>query len=392
MDRLGDADDNGERLFEYLRENRPDINAWFVIEAGTPDHERLAAGRHGDRVVPHGTPLWEQLMLHCEHLISSHIDIPVHRPPAIMALLGTEEPPWRFSFLQHGVIKDDLSGWLNPKNVDLFVVSTPDEYESVAGDGSSYVYTSRETKLTGLPRFDRLRRIARSLTPEDRNLVLVAPTWRHWLQKPRDRTFKIEFVDDFFTSEYVEQWFGLLRSPELAETMAAHGLQIGFLPHPNLQPVLPKMDLPDHVQPLTFAGSNVQRLFASAAVLVTDYSSMAFNSAYVDRPVVYFQFDHDRVMAGGHLGRAGYFKYPTHGFGPVARTLPDAVGAISEIIGNGCTPAPLYARRIEEAFVLRDGRCCERVTAEIEKLGLPSERPAPRALALSGTATTSRTV
>ncbi len=47
------------------------------------------------RVVAHGSPEWEVLMLHCRHLVSSHIDVPVHRPPQILRLLGTTVPPWR---------------------------------------------------------------------------------------------------------------------------------------------------------------------------------------------------------------------------------------------------------------------------------------------------------
>ncbi|MFN0283774.1 MAG: CDP-glycerol glycerophosphotransferase family protein [Kineosporiaceae bacterium] len=369
MDRVGDADDNAERLFEYLRENRPDINAWFTVKTGTPDHRRLTAGRHADRVVAHGTPRWEQLMLSCRHLVSSHIDVAIHRPPQIMRLLGTGTPPWRFTFLQHGVIKDDLSGWLDPKAVDLFVTSTRAEYDSITRDGSRYAYCDREVKLTGLPRFDRLRRISRSLQDQDRDVVLVAPTWRQWLQKPLEPgADKAAVVDDFAESDYAVQWFGLLRSPVLADLATAHGLRIGFLPHPNLQSVLPRTDLPEHVQPLSFEGANAQRLFASAAVLVTDYSSMAFNAAYVDRPVVYFQFDLERVRAGGHLGRAGYFEYPRDGFGPVATTVEGAVGEITDVVARGCTPAPEYARRIEETFVDRDGRCCERVVAEIQAL------------------------
>jgi glycosyltransferase involved in cell wall biosynthesis len=369
MDRIGDADDNAERLFEYLRENRPDINAWFTIKQGTPDHRRLAAGRHADRVVAHGTPRWEQLMLGCRHLVSSHIDVAIHRPPQIMRLLGSATPPWRFTFLQHGVIKDDLSGWLDPKAVDLFVTSTRAEYDSITGDGTRYSYSDREVRLTGLPRFDRLRRISRSLDPQDRDVLLVAPTWRQWLQKPLEPgADKAAVIDDFAVSEYAAQWFGLLRSPVLADLAADHGLRVGFLPHPNLQSVLPAMDLPDHVQPLTFEGANAQRIFAGAAVLVTDYSSMAFNAAYVDRPVVYFQFDAERVRAGGHLGRAGYFDYSRDGFGPVATTVEQTLGAITGIVARGCSPAPEYARRIEETFVDRDGRCCERVVTEIEGL------------------------
>ena len=381
MDRVADADDNAERLFEYLRENRPDVNAWFTVRAGTPDWERLSAGRHADRVVAHGSPAWERLMLSCRHLVSSHADAAVHRPPQVMALLGDRPPPWRFTFLQHGVLTSDLSGWLDAKAVDLLVVSTPDEYAMVAGDGTPYAYCSKEVRLTGLPRFDRLRRIARSLAPEERDLVLVAPTWRQWLRRPGPDGGEPVVVDDLAGSEWARRWTQFLASPVLAAAAREHGLRIGFLPHPHLQTALERLDLPDHVQPLSFTGGVAQRLFASAAVLVTDWSSSAFNAAYVDRPVVYFQFDAERVLSGGHLGRAGGYDYERDGFGPVTRTVEDAVAATVEVVGRGGILAPEYARRVERAFPDRDGRCCERVVAAVEALDHPCAATAAQASA-----------
>ena len=44
-------------------------------------------------------------------------------------------------------------------------MSTDAELESVAGDGTAYWYTDKETRNTGLPRFDRLLRKAREPTP-----------------------------------------------------------------------------------------------------------------------------------------------------------------------------------------------------------------------------------
>ena len=45
MDRIHDANDSGEILFRWLRDNRPDINAWFVVEKDTPDWHRLQSRR-----------------------------------------------------------------------------------------------------------------------------------------------------------------------------------------------------------------------------------------------------------------------------------------------------------------------------------------------------------
>ena len=376
MDRIHDADDSGERLFRHLRRHRPDINAWFVLESGTPDWRRLRRDGHRRRLVAHGSLTWKLLMANCLHLISSHADVPVVRPPAILRFM---EPAWRFTFLQHGVIKDDLSTWLNRKAIDLFVTSTPAEQESIAGDHTRYVFTTKEAKLTGLPRFDRLRELGQRFGPDERDLVLVAPTWRDWLVPSLETGTQRRTVDlaEFRQSDYARNWLAFLRSPQVAEATASQGLTIGFLPHPNLQSVLGPLELPPHVRPMTFAGNDVQEYFARAALLVTDYSSMAFNTAYLDRPTVYFQFDADRMAAGDHVGRQGYFRYPRDGFGPVARTVEEAVTATVEAVKHGPEPTPEYAARIAAAFPVRDGRCCERVVAEIEE-STRRRRPRPQ--------------
>ena len=121
IDRLYDADDNAERLFEYLRAERPDVNAWFVVERDSAVWRRMrAAGVK--RLVAYGSFRWRLLMLDCAWLLSSHADIAVTAPPTLMRILPRRT--WRYGFLQHGVIKDDLSRWLNPKDIDFFVVST----------------------------------------------------------------------------------------------------------------------------------------------------------------------------------------------------------------------------------------------------------------------------
>ena len=120
MDRLHDAADSGEILFRYLREHHPEINAWFVLEEGGKEWDRFQAAGHGDRLVAHGSLQWRLLMAHAAHLLSSHAEGPVTAPEPILEFTS---PGWRFHFLQHGVIKDDLSSWLDPKKLDTFVVS-----------------------------------------------------------------------------------------------------------------------------------------------------------------------------------------------------------------------------------------------------------------------------
>ena len=359
MDRIHDADDSAEHLFHHVRANHPEVNAWFVVEKGTADWKRLK--RDGvKRLVAHGSPQWKLLMINARHLISSHADVPTMAPTAL-SFPGARN--WRFTFLQHGVIKDDLSAWLNPKKIDVFVTSTNAEYDSIAGDHNRYRFTPKEVVLSGLPRFDKVREAGLSVPPPKRDLVLMVPTWRHWLTTGFvgvDTQKREDFGPEFYESEFVREWLGLLGSVELRAACERQGLRVGFLPHPNLQSALPHLDLPDWVEPLSYEGNDVRVLFARAAVMVTDYSSVAFNAAYIDRPVVYFQFDAARVFGGEHVGQRGYFDYRRDGFGPVAETVEQTVKEIGSALETGRSPREPYASRIAATFPVRDGGCCER--------------------------------
>lgn len=366
LDRIHDANDSAEVLFHTIRRERPNVNAWFVLAHGTPDWDRLAplAGR---RLLRHGSLRWKLAMLNCRYLISSHTDQPIRRPPAL-ARLG--QPAHKFVFLQHGVIKDDLSRWLNGKSIDLFVTSTPAEHESIVADRTPYVYTTKEVRLTGLPRFDALEAAKQRRHGDDPDLILIAPTWRQWLNMlESDGSGRADLerrLEAFARSEYANQWRSVLGSPRLRAIAAAHGLSIAFLPHPNIVRAVPTFDLDEQVLVAEYSRPDLHDVFARTAVMVTDYSSMAFNAAYLERPVVYFQFDGERVRAGGHLGREGYFDYRRDGFGPVVEGADEAVDAVDSIVG-GCLD-PEVRERIAAAFPHRDGQCSRRVIGEIRAL------------------------
>ena len=210
MDRIFDAGDNGERLFTYLRAERPDINAWFVVEKGTPDWIRLHASS-GSRVVAHGSFRWRMLMLNCSWLLSSHGSKAIAEPGKVSRLIDT--PSWRYGFLQHGVVQSDLSRWLNRRDMDFMVSTTQAELEAYTADGTPYLYTGKEVRRTGQPRHDRLLAKAREVAPGDADLVIVAPTWRMWMTSDADTTTHRRAVSDaVWDSDYLRNWLAILGS------------------------------------------------------------------------------------------------------------------------------------------------------------------------------------
>ncbi len=121
----------------------------------------------------------------------------------------------------------------------------------------------------------------------------------------------------------------------------------------------------------TYAGDRRPVRLRSCALLVTDYSSVAFNVAYLDGPVVYYQFDRARDARRSTSRTAGYFDYERDGFGPVVIERADAESAIVAAIDRGPHPSPEYQARIDRTFPNRDGDSCARVVAAIEEMSRP---------------------
>lgn len=361
MDRNTDANDNAEHLYRHVSKNHPEINSWFVLERTSTDWSRLEA--EGFRLVAYKSVEWYLLLLHAKHLASSHIDQYVVDP---LNARRFGKRRFRYSFLQHGVTNYDISRWVNSKPISLFVVVTPQERAAIAGP-SPYAFSDREVVQTGFPRHDELLRKRRAAPEQD--LIVIMPTWRKSLAGSQvagsnERLKNPAFMESDFARNYVE----LLRSDRLAEVASSTGKRLAFMPHPNIRPYLADFDLPDHITILDFAENNVQEILARAAVFVTDYSSLGFDAAFLDVPVVYFQFDAAKFFDGTHVGRRGYFDYERDGFGPVRVDVGGTVEAVRTIALDGFESEPVYRRRTAETFVTRDEKNSERTFQAMRRL------------------------
>lgn len=363
MDRNTDANDNAEHLYRYAREHHPEINAWFVLERKSEDWDRLKA--EGFRLVAYGSAEWRLLILHAAHLASSHADAYVVSP-----LDGRRygQPRFKYSFLQHGITQYDLSRWLNIKPISLLVTGTRAEQQSIA-QSSPWAFSDREAVLTGFPRHDALLRKRASTAESERDTIVIMPTWRQNIVGAALRGSNERLRNErFMESEYAQTYLRLLHDERLAAVARDTGRRIIFMPHPNMRPYLADFTVPAHVEVLSYREADVQQVLASASTVLTDYSSIAFEAAVVDVPLVYLQFDAHEFFNGMHIGRRGYFEYERDGFGPVTHDVDQAVDAIADIATGGYHVAPTYAERAREAFPVRDGQNCERVIGAMKAL------------------------
>ncbi|WP_170290055.1 bifunctional glycosyltransferase/CDP-glycerol:glycerophosphate glycerophosphotransferase [Arthrobacter gandavensis] len=361
MDRPNSADDNGEHLYRYIANERPDINAWFLLDRSSPDWKRLE--EEGFRLVALDSKEAVALSLNAAYKISSDATFDVQFPV----------PPSRFGtgrgkivFLQHGITKDDLSRWLNPKPISMIATATVQEYNSIASDDSPYRYSGTETKLTGFPRFDELLRKSRLNPVGVRPYLLVMPTWRQGLKTEMEAcsTYK-ERLAVFESSLYGRSWLELLRSPVLMEAAARMDLEIVFVMHPSLSAFMYDISLPAHVRMIRPAEISLQDLFSQTKLAITDYSSVAFDIALTGSSVLYYQFDQSEIFNGKHNYRKGYFDYEKDGFGPVAQDLSQVEAVLQACTETNFNSMASYKARVTHTFAFIDTDNCKRVVEAI---------------------------
>ena len=362
MDRDNRADDNAEHLYRYLMSIGAAQNAWFALSPESPDWQRLRA--EGFRLLAFDTDDFTAALVNAKYLITSHFE--AHLISATSRrLLGASR--FKLIFLQHGVTEKDNSGWLNAQHLTLMITSTHHEHAAIIDPQGPFILSDKEVVLTGMARHDSLL-----ATPRTERFLTIAPTWRNSLTVAAQGQGSIRGkIADFRQTDYARHWQAVLSHPDLAQMAGRHGAQVMLCLHPNMLIYLDEFDIPDHVRIFDpQQGGSYPTVLANSALLITDYSSVAFDAAYLDRPVVYFQFDEEDFFGGAHTMRRGYFDYRRDGFGPVCTTA-DAVLRAAECALSGDEPA-FYAQRRHQTFPHRDGSCCKRIHEAILALDLPA--------------------
>ena len=353
-DKADRADDNGEAFFLHCLQNKEQANCYpvFAISKNSPDFKRL---KKFGPVIPYMS--WRHKMTHllATHTVSAYSHDEITSPFLDYSYYYCDLlQKNKIVFLQHGIIKDDLSNGLNKnhKNFSLFVTSTQPEYESVLE--CNYGYTDKQVILTGLPRYDRLY-------DNDQKKITIMPTWRRNLFGSYDpNTSRWTLLSGFEKSNFYNFYSDLLNSPKLHEAAQKHGYTLQFLIHPTLFPYLDRFNLDSRVTILD--SSAVYRdVFAESSLILTDYSSVAFDMAYLRKPVMYAHFDTNHYAEG-------YFDYERDGFGEVEYDLDSTVDRIIEYMENGCELKDVYRDRIEGFYAFGDKNNSQRVYEKIMEL------------------------
>ena len=346
-----EAQDNGFALFRYLRTAHPEIDAVYAIKRTADAYRKVAAL---------GPTVGFGSFRHWVYYLAAEVNISSQKggkPNAAVCYLFEVALGWlknRRVFLQHGVTINDPP-FLHAENAkfSLFCCAAQPEYAFVR---DTFGYPENAVRLLGFCRHDAL-----TDAKPDPDLVLILPTWRMWLE--RDCRSDAAFAE----SEYCRAWNAFLNDPALDRTLKENGKRAVFCPHREMQRFSTAFSsASERIEVLKWDTVSIPELLRRASLLVTDYSSVSMDVAFMQKPIVYFQFDRE-AFRNGHWP-VGYFDYERDGFGPVVQTADEAVGAVKTILEADCRMARTYLERAERFFPLRDAQSCERTTAAIKEI------------------------
>ena len=180
------------------------------------------------------------------------------------------------------------------------------------------------------------------------------PTWRGYITEK----------EDFLESAYFHRWNELLNNKRLDKLLKESNYRLVFYPHYEMQKFIGEFEqTSEYITYASFKEYDVQQLLKESRLLITDYSSVFFDFAYMEKPVIYYQFDSEDFFQRQYS--KGYFDYNIHGFGPVCNECHDLIEQIERYLQSDCTIEEQFRNRIDGFYPLRDDKNCDRIFSEI---------------------------
>lgn len=349
QDRIDVADDNAYHLFKYACSVNDNVDKYFVVSRKSKQFDKLS--RIGN-VVEYGSFKHKLLMLFADKVITTHPYDTVINPfldetdqrPLVSGLLN-----YKVYWLQHGVTKDNISDWMYKFQKDLSLIVTVSDDESKSFLDEGYGYDESIIQNLGFPRFDNLEK-------NDNKQILIIPTWRKNITGNKGI---------FASSTYFNNLNSFLNSPELM-AMTKKGYKIAFKPHPELlnfikennepteERFIDLFDIPDEIY--LALDESYQDLLNNSSILITDYSSVFFDFAYLKKPVIYYHPENDQYHYEG-----SYFDYETMGFGDIFKSSEELFEKLNDYVDGNCEMEDEYKKRVDKFFTYTDKNNCKRV-------------------------------
>lgn len=316
-------------------------NVYFVLDSGSP-HWQYVAEKYRSYIVPkhslkHYVLFFIAKVFMGTEMPAHAIDLRVANKHAVRKI-GSKT--LRYVFLQHGVMymvslasearRPARKGEGGVPKLTKTVVSSQLEAQHFVDHGG---YDWNDLYVSGLPKFDRSKR------KKDADKIVIMPTWRPWeynaVRTHPEETRYYKMLEDMIAGVPVK-----LRD------------KVQLLPHPLFIRELSNSPLQKYIKPFV----SYDEVLQETDVLITDYSSIAYDAFYRGAKVVFWWKEKDYCMEqyGGFL-----MLNEKNVFGDIAKGSRALKQAVAQNYRE--QQSTIYKRRFRKIVSFRDSKNTERL-------------------------------
>jgi len=349
-DKLYKGGDCGEYFYKHASSRDDGITAAYVLNKSSADYARLRS--EGYNPLKYGTLKHKLYFLHAEVIFNTHSGI--HTFNSFSAndiiyfqnLLRADA-----ACIQHGLTVQQLAFDANRlyNNTKRYYCASKYEVQNLSHP--VYGYEDKSVlKLTGIPRYD-------GLVNNDKKQILITPTWRNYIAMPPSMKKEARAYNPAFKeTDYFKAYNSLLSDPRLIETAQLTGYKIIYLLHPIVSSQIVDYPQREGVEIIPALGIDYEQMLTESSLMVTDYSGVQFDFAYMRKPVVYY---HPPKLPP-HYKEGGFF-YDTMGFGEICTEHEELVNSICNYMLDNCKVKPFYLARQNDFFAHEDLNSSKRI-------------------------------
>ena len=352
------ARDNGFWFFKYLRTNYPDIKVYYPIDYKASDYNSV---KEYGNVVQFGSMKHYCLFWAANKYIGTTkcFGFPYRRMCEDLVQWGITS--FKYIFLNHGFTRGySAIVDANETNYQLLITCSSKDSEIIIRDNGQ---PKDIVKCIGYARHDTLVD-----TQGEKKQILIMPTWRTWLKNQLIDENHLESREKFCKSEYYITFEKLLNDPLLNQILEKNNIELVLYLHEYLQPFSDCFSVKSNCVKIgTTQQYKIQELLKSSSLLITDYSSVCYDFAYMYKPVIYYQFDKEKFEK--YQYKAGdLFSYERDGFGVTVFSKEELIDEIEKMIDSNFKMPLKYKERVDNFFAYHDTNNCKRIFEEISKL------------------------
>ncbi len=347
-ERPNEARDNGYWLYKWVLENEPGINVRYVLSRDSSDYNKMP---HKELLIQPNSAKHYVYYILSSFAVSTHMHGACPGKSFCIPFLPFMRRK-KNVFLQHGITKDAVKF---RGGLDAIIAVSEEEKELIERTNKNY---KGKVYLGGFCRYDQLEDTSKN---EKQKIILVMPTFRKWL---RD-IGRLKDADGMFKeTEYFKRWNSIFNNKKVSDLLKKHNMRMIFFPHSEMQKLTHNFSTNDPNIKIGKPGEfDIQSLLKQSSILLTDYSSVLFDYIYMEKPVIYYQFDKQDFFTK-HYTSSGK-PYP---FGDIFENEGDFIDELIKTVERKCTMKKKYKEEASSFYKYRDRKNCERVYTIIKGL------------------------